>query len=745
MSISTVLRMTLSGVAAILLLAASAQASDSCIGESITSPQADGIVQGTSCSDLIIVAAGVSQVKSGDGNDVIVGGTEVNSIAAGEGDDIVYANGDAEVDAGGGDDLVFGDGELYDSSVPSATSSSASNRRLQKNALRSTLRKLRKQARFDARHARSSRAATVSADIYGNENDNTIFGGGGNDQIYGLAGADTLYGDSGDDAVYGGTGNDMVTGGHGVDIVQGQDQNDYVRGDGGEDELTGGSGNGDTVSYATGITPGFSPNDTDIPNAVHTFLASIAGFPSVAEGRGVYIDLSNGSVNVARNGTPKDAGGDDDKGTIDGFENIIGTPYADYIIGNSLDNEIHGGGGADVIRGVGGIDEIYGGASGDNLAGGTEADTIHGGPGVDYCDGENTSDSCNESGSAANKVIGRDTSKIAIGFQTDFSSTLPYRELYVTGGSSIDKVEVWYTDVVGAPDEVYFENKGSTPFDTSSAEKTDGCDYSEASSSAPFVWCTFAKPLDAVTASGSGNGDTLKFVDSGFMRITSPMILGGAGGDNLTGTSFTDDVLADGDGNDTLSGGSRNDVLINTDGVDSLNSGGDDDLFLSVATCEGDTLNGAGGMDNASWARLPVSEGSNGVEALLSAGGGGNGSFGNFSSSGPYCSGSGSVGTLIDMENLEGSVGLDRLTGNNSDNRLLGHSSKDRLVGGYGDDTLTGQEGGDVFDAGGGSDLIWAYDGVRDTVDCGANANDGNYDKGGLDVLSGSCGGLSGK
>ena len=44
---------------------------------------------------------------------------------------------------------------------------------------------------------------------------------------------------------------------------------------------------------------------------------------------------------------------------------MVGTPFADYIVGTSAAEKIYGGGGGDVILGHGGADQVYGGAEGD--------------------------------------------------------------------------------------------------------------------------------------------------------------------------------------------------------------------------------------------------------------------------------------------------------------------------------------------------------------------------------------------
>lgn len=68
---------------------------------------------------------------------------------------------------------------------------------------------------------------------------------------------------------------------------------------------------------------------------------------------------------------------------LEGFESVIGSPFADRIGGSTLPNLISGHDGADVITGLGGFDTLLGGAGDDHLDGGGGTDECHGGGGVD--------------------------------------------------------------------------------------------------------------------------------------------------------------------------------------------------------------------------------------------------------------------------------------------------------------------------------------------------------------------------
>lgn len=696
-------------------VASSATAADetaSCVALRVLEIPVEGRVVGTGCDDLIIATEATTSIDAGDGNDTIVGGPKVGLLDAGDGDDLIFAAGSETVDAGDGDDIAYGSGGVADDRSASDDLRASLDGELPAGGLQ------------DLTGLVDDTIAT--AEENGTNGNDTMYMGSGNDKMKGLDGNDTLYGNTGDDSISGQNGNDFIAGGHGYDSVDGGADNDYIRGDGGGDEILGGVGT-DTVSFATGVTPGFG--------------GAVAGIPAFpATDRGVKIDLSAG-IPYAENGDAASGGGDDepksvgDDNQVSGFENIVGSPYADYITGNEFANEIDGGGGADVIRGQGGPDTIYGGASGDNIIGEAGADTIYGGPGTDYCQAENVDPNCGEPGATSVTVAPRDTNKIAVGFTTDQSSGLYRRELYATGGSGDDVVIALYQDL--AQDQIIFIDAGPSEFDKALSEQTPGCSYATADQ----VICAFSKDLDALVMSGVEGNDTLvlynnlPFVDNDH-RWISPILTGGSGIDHVHGTDATDDVLIDGTENDFTYGYGRNDALSNQAGVDTLDAGGGSDLLFSTALCDGDSLDGgADGGDDASFIRTGIPEGANGVQADLIAGGGG--TFGKLSPTVPVCP-VGAVGHMSNMENLEGSSGIDRLYGNPTNNKLMGHKSKDLLAGGTGNDGLTGSEGKDDIQAGDGADEIHARDDEFDTISCGTGADSGEADK---TPVESTCGG----
>jgi len=128
---------------------------------------------------------------------------------------------------------------------------------------------------------------------------------------------DWVNGDDGDDTIDGGAGNDCLLGGTGNDSIIGGTGNDTIEGGPGADILSGGTGT-DILSYAS----------------------------------------SSGAVtvNLATNTV---SGGDATGDTITGFEDFIGSAFADTFTGTTTgSNSICGGMGNDTLTGAGGQDRF---------------------------------------------------------------------------------------------------------------------------------------------------------------------------------------------------------------------------------------------------------------------------------------------------------------------------------------------------------------------------------------------------
>ncbi len=489
----------------------------------------------------------------------------------------------------------------------------------------------------------------------GGPGNDVIFGERGNDTLNGGEGDDSLYGGIGDDVLRGGSGNDLLSGGFGADSIDGQEGGDFVRGDATLDRIldSGGISDDDTLSYATGVTPGFSDHPGEYPS-----FGEYANFPSHSGERGVYINLAD---NLGDDGVAPDGGGVDSEVTGTDFETIVGSPFSDFIVGSSAKQTIYGGGGADVILGGGGGDKMYGGADGDSCQGGEALE-------------------CESSGKT---VAPRNAGKVSVGVMAPEEHTNP--GVYLTGSTGPDGVLATYAT---SPTRVVFLLSGGS-FDEA-ASAGGGCSVSSAE-----AVCSLGEAPDSLLLAGMGGNDTLQV--SGFPATTSIVELGGGGEDSLTGGDGNEDVLADGPGNDELAGLGGDDALLNNEGVDTLDGGVGSDLFLSDSLCDGDLLHGGAGQyrDNASWTKLTEP-----VEARLDTG-----RAGEPDGTQPSCPG-GSLDSLESIEDLEGSANDDTFYGDANANQLLGHRGADSYYALDGDDTILANSGDSdqVIDCGDGED-----------------------------------------
>ncbi len=507
----------------------------------------------------------------------------------------------------------------------------------------------------------------LGSSVYeGGPGNDIVWGGRGNDILRGNGGNDRLYGGIGDDIVEGGIGDDLVSGGFGADLVDGGSGSDFARGDPTQDEIldSGPAGDVDTLSYATGATPGFG-NDQAFPGIgnppVPDFSGEHANFPATGPERGVFLNLAAPSNESGNNGGAPNGGGVDEVVGPD-FERVVGSPFSDYIVGGSSTQAIFGGGGADVLIAGNGATTLNGGADGD--------DCVNGAVNV----------SC-ESTAAKGPVTLRDRTKVSVGAMAPGEGE--YASLYLVGSESADEVTVSSSGI--APNEAVTFQLGAagSEFDEAASAQS-GC---EVKSSGEAV-CELTTSLDSVLLAGLEGDDTINA--SALPATTSVMLLGGNNADELTAGNETDDTLVDGPGNDVLHGLAGDDGLVNNQGRDELFAEAGNDLFLSVVVCEGDLINGGPGRDNSSWAKFDGDGLPNepGIEARLDQGRAGRPGGGGE----PECAGK-PFDSLEEIEDLEGSSLPDVLIGDAGENQLLGHQGADSFFSFAGNDTILANAG----------------------------------------------------
>lgn len=267
--------------------------------------------------------------------------------------------------------------------------------------------------------------------LYGQAGDDSLVGGAGMDSLRGHGGADTLDGgDDNDKLVPGRTGGegDVVTGGGGFDLVDYRESTSdliLVRGDGlgrtpsgtpsadinedvelaytgsGNDELLGfirargGDGNDLLQAPVSAAEPGpaamFGEGGDDVidGSGFNDFLDGGDGSDTLGGGGGddEYAPGAGADDLSDVEGTNALIYADSEEGVTidltslpDGFNvtNVLGSPFADTIIGNNDANYLNGGGGEDTIRGAGGRDVLVGGDGLDRLEGGDNSDLLFG-------------------------------------------------------------------------------------------------------------------------------------------------------------------------------------------------------------------------------------------------------------------------------------------------------------------------------------------------------------------------------
>jgi Ca2+-binding RTX toxin-like protein len=633
---------------------------------------------GSNFDDTIIGNGGDNWLRTWGGNDTISGGDGNDLIETMPGDNII--------DGGNGIDSwsFYGDGTFFSSGVSVSLALQGTTQ--------DTLQGMMLATGFE------NLSGTMHADsLSGDGGDNVIAGDLGNDTLSGGAGNDVLYGDG---SIFvdwhGNGGSGPITTFADITLVLG--------GVGGDDTLEGGLGN-DVINGGGG---------TDTAS-----YANAAG--------AVTVNLFAGT-----------ATGADGNDTLASIENLVGSAYADTLIGNGLANVLEGGNGLDSLLGFGGADMLSGGAGPDNLFGhqgndslngGDDNDNLFGGTGDDLVDGgagfnlagyaPNAFDplvggvtvDLNLQGVAQNTGQGWDT---LVNIQalngTQFNDTLigdgNVNLLIAAGAGS------------GAPggDDQLFGNGGDDLLIVGSGN----------------VLLDGGTGNDTVNFGAAGaallNGVTVSLALQGGAQATGSGNMTLIGIENLSGTGLADTLIGDG-GDNALSGSGGNDVLIGGAGNDSLRGDAaftafsatdasllapylapDASVFAGQAvgddTLEGglgnDLLDGGGGSDTASYVNA-----SGGVTVTLTASGGSS-------------SGADGTDTLISIENVTGGGFRDVVTGNNNANVLAGGDGHDSLSGAGGNDTLQGGNGDDGLTGGAGDDII----------DGGAGFDRANYNVG---------------
>ena len=662
----------------------------------------EGVI-GSGFNDTLIGAAGNEYLLGGAGNDSLTGGAGADTLDGGAGIDWAsYASSGAAVNV----DMAAGTGMGGDA----AGDVLAGIENLEGSSFNDSLQ-------GDA-GANSLSGGAGDDLLIGGAGADTLVGGLGSDTAdystsaagvnIGLTGTSGLGGDAAGDSLTGienltGSGlNDTLTGDGAANILEGGAGDDILQGGAGADTLSGGSGN-DTASYgsataavsvnlATGSTGGFAAgdvlggiehligsnfNDTLIGDnganlldggAADDLLVGGVGNDTLIGGTGIdTADYSASGAGVTVNLTiGTGAGGDAAGDVLSQIENILGSNYADLLIGDGTANNLSGGAGDDSLYGGAGSDSLFGGDGNDLLQGGAGADRVEGGAGIDTADYSDSTAAVNvnlASGSGAGGTAAGDT---LVGVENLFGSVFNDSLYGSTGDNSIRGG--LGNDLIDAGNGDDTLNGGAGRDTLYGGQGMDYLDYSDSNAAVSIN-------LGAGTASGGhATGDVLAGVDGIFGSAFDDTLIG-FDNQGLVGDVYTN-VFFGGGGNDYIDVGAGNDIANGDEGNDTILAGAGDD----------------------------VATGGEGNDAIY-------GGSGNDTADG---------GTGDDL--IDAGTGNDSVTGGEGNDSLYGGAGNDTLFGGTGNDLISGGAGADSLVGGAGSDTF--VGGIGDTIVGGAGDND---------------------
>lgn len=591
---------------------ASSAAAATCGGKHVT-------IMGTPGNDVIVGKGASDVIDGGGGNDVITGGRNGNdTICGGPGNDVIHGGkGYDSLFGEGGDDVLLGEtgSDMLDGGGGAD--------------------KLVGDKGADHLHGGAGNDS-----LTGNKGPDQLEGGSGDDKLDGEQGSDVLEGNGGNDRLLGDKGNDKALGGPGEDLIEGGPGDDpRLDGDGGTDTIFGGSG----IDDANG-----GPGNGDVVRGDN-------GTDTLSGGPGANDIVSYASA--SRGGITVNLGADKAKGdghdVITEFEDVVGSPQADTLVGDGSPNRLDGGVGNDTLVSGGGGGEAFGG------------------PGSDECEGFSVENSC-----------GPEQPPPAGNTSVILNQGLDGSSLVVQGGPGNDDIRI---------------SNGPRGWVVSDAQPIfggEGC--ANPPSNANEAVCPASTALSLIVATG-GPGNDQMVIDPSVPASAHVRMNGNGGDDTLVGGNG-DDVLEAGEnyngpdfGHDRLEGNNGSDVLYADPGGDVLKGDAGNDLLVSsVRTCQGHTFDGGPGLDTVSYARSDDH-----MTMVL----GGTGAP-------PGCNQPDQI--LGSNESLEGSDGPDVMIGDNGPNSFLGHLGADTFIGKGGADYIDAIDGhrDKKIECGGGADEV---------------------------------------
>lgn len=577
---------------------------------------------GNSLNNLIEAGAGNHNLQGGAGNDRLNGGAGADTLVGGTGDDQYTVDDTADVVT---ENLEEGTDTVL-SSINYTLGSNLENLRLTAaTAVNGTGNSLNNiiwagdggNILDGATGIDTVSYAFSSAAVLASLNSRTATGGSGSDSLnnfenlVGSGFADSLTGNSLANIIEGGAGNDSLNGGAGADTL---------RGGLGDDQYTVANA-GDVIAENDG-----EGTDTVLSNVSYTLSGNVENLRLTAAGTinatgnnlnniiwaGAGDNILDGadgadtasyafsSAGVVASLTTRTATGGSGNDSINNFENISGSNYADGLTGNALANILDGAGGSDTLNGGAGADTMTGGSGSDLFYVDNAGDlVIEAGPegqggtdtvyaSISYSLGINvenlrikTTGNVNATGNNLNNTLSAGTGDNVFD-GGDGIDTVSYA--YTSGGVNINLASTAAQATGGSGTDTFISIEniiGSNYGDTLQGSAGDnfiegggGIDTGSYSAATAGVTAN----LSSKTASGGAGNDTLLRIENLTGSGYADMLTGSAAANQLAGGAG-DDKLNGSSGNDSLDGGDGNDLILGGLGVDQLTGGAGADSF----------------------------------------------------------------------------------------------------------------------------------------------------------------------
>lgn len=484
--------------------------------------------------------------------------------------------------------------------------------------------------------------------ISGLEGDDNIFGGDGNDTLLGGLGGDTLSGDNGDDSLLGGTGFgfDFLVGGAGNDTLDGGESIDFYFGTDQSGTSYGGSTSAVLIDMR-GVTKDGRVGQgtvsdglggTDVLRNISLYTASSNNDTIFGSSAGIFEQFEGGLGNDVL------VGGGYEPYFLDAFNRVTYQNSPGSVTVDLRSGLATGASGTDVLLDM---HAVRGSSSNDTLLGSDTTDY------VEQFEGRNGNDSID--GRDGTDVVRYGYLSSGVGVYVNLATGVA-----IAGPTDIDTLRniervrgSQYNDTLigGNPENGVFALEGREAFRGDAGDDfidgAGGFDVAEYGSATSGVYVKLGGVAAGFAYDGQGGVDTLLNIE----RVNG---------------SFYDDLLV---GSDTAEyesyeGAAGNDTIDGKGGVDRAIYGGSRAAVnVNLSTGIAMEFQQFGGIDPN-------------TDALILTMG---------------------TDTLMNIEQISGSLFDDTLTGNAAANFIEGSDGADTIDGGTGIDTMEGNDGSDVY------------------------------------------------